>query len=333
MDKPTMIDYANLIFTLFDRFQQTEPLVLKYENMKTFKSDDMIVLFTIFQFRRLFEFSAQRRWLEHHPEIIEWLKLKRIPDRTTLSRRYKALSEPLSEFVFFIGQDVTDLDEAFHNDALVEDKSLFKADGPVWHQSDRHENRVPEKLRRLDQDATWSKSGYHGWVYGYGLHMTCTEAAFPKMIQIETASVSDSAVLDEKAEVIIEQMRPHTLVADDGYTKAMRIRNWLKQGTFLITPALKWVQGKYAKAYHQFIETKFAKDRFVKRKTSVEPLFDLVAKMIDATGLQKQLRMQWLKNVRTNIALGVLSVQISMIANSIWGHPLRQISQMRAAFS
>lgn len=332
-EKPTMINYAHLIFTLFARFQQTKPHVLKYESMKTFKSGEMTVLFTIFQFRRLFEFSAQRRWLEHHPEVLEMLKFERIPHRTTFSRRYKALSALISEFIFFIGQEVEDFDIAFSNDALAEDKSLFKASGPVWHQSDRKENRIPEKLRRLDQDATWSKSGYHGWVYGYGLHITCTEAAFPKMIRIETASVSDSEVIDEKADTILDLMQPSTMVADDGYTKAMRIRNWLKRGTFLITPALKWVHGKYAEAYHQLLETEFAKEHFVKRKTSVEPLFDLVAKMIDATGLQKQLRVQWLENVRTYLALGVLSVQISMIMNSRWGHPLREISQMRAAFS
>lgn len=333
MDKPTMINYAHLIFTLFARFQQTEPYMLKYERMKTFKSGEMIVLFTLFQFRRLFEFSAQRKWLEHHPELMELLEFERIPHRTTLSRRYKALFELISDFIFFIGQEVEDLDSAFQNDALVEDKSLFKADGPVWHQSDRKENRVPEKLRRLDQDATWSKSGYHGWVYGYGLHMTCTKDAFPKMIRIETASVSDAIILDQKADTILNLIQPRTLVADDGYTKAMRIRNWFKRGTLLITPALKWIHGKYAETYHQFLASEFAKDHFVKRKTSVEPLFDLVAKTIDATGLQKQLRVQWLKNVRTNIALGVLSVQISMIMNSIWGYPLREISGMRAAFS
>ncbi len=42
--------------------------------------------------------------------------------------------------------------------------------------------RIPEKLRHLDADATWSKSTYHGWVYGYGIHLTgnisCIKGAF-----------------------------------------------------------------------------------------------------------------------------------------------------------
>jgi len=66
-------------------------------------------------------------------------------------------------------------------------------------------------------------------------------------------------------------------------------------------------------------------ERFKKRKTSVEPLFDLIAKVIGATGQQKQLPMQKLVNVRTGLVLGTLTVQISMIMNSILGSPLREI--------
>lgn len=104
----------------------------------------------------------------------------------------------------------------------MEDKSLFKARGPVWHQSDRQENRVPEQLRKLERDATWGKSGYQGWVYGYGLHMTCNEAAFPALVQVETAAVSESEVLAHKEKTILTQLQPETLAADNSYTQATR---------------------------------------------------------------------------------------------------------------
>lgn len=333
MEKPTLSDYATLIITLFDEFQQTQPIELKFEKLNTFKTRELIILFVLFQFRRIFGFQTQRKWLDYHPDLVELLEFERIPDRTTLSRRYKKLEEIIQAFIFFIGQAVTDLDDAFTNDNLAEDKSLFKANGPVWHQSDRLNGVIPAKLRRLDPDATWSKSGYQGWVYGYGLHMTCTDDAFPKMAVVDTASLSDSIVIDQKADVILFDIQPNTLVADNGYTKAMRIRNWLKAGTVLITPAIKWVHGKYAEAYHAFLESDMAQRQFVKRKTSVEPLFDLIAQVIGASGLQKQLHVQKLKNVQTHLLLGVLSVQISMIMNAILGYPLRQISHIRACFT
>jgi hypothetical protein len=62
-------------------------------------------------------------------------------------------------------------------------------------------------------------------VYWYGLHVTCTENAFPKLTQVETASIKEGVVIEEKSEVILHQLKPVTLAADNGYTKAMRIRN------------------------------------------------------------------------------------------------------------
>lgn len=333
MEKPTLTDYAHLIFTLFDQFVQTNPVVLRYQNLCTYKYREMIIFFMLMQFRRTYEFKAQHRWLEAHPEIRDLLNFQAIPHRTTLSRQYKKLGEILTEFAAFVGDQVADLDEAFANTRLAEDKSLFKASGPVWHQSDRQEGRIPKQLPHLDTDATWSKSGYQGWVYGYGIHITCTEAAFPKMVLVETAAVADSDILDRKADFILNQLQPVSLTADDRYTKALRIRHWISRGTLLITPALRWLHGRYAQAYHQLLAEADIQERFKKRKTSVEPLFDLIAKIIGATTRQKELPMQKLVNVRTVLALGTITVQIAMIMNSMWGLPLREISAIKAAFS
>ena len=62
------------------------------------------------------------------------------------------------------------------------------------------------------------------------------------------------------------------------------------------------------------------------RRTAIEPMFDLVAKALGTTGRQKQLAIQRLDNVRTGLAIATLTVQVAMIANSIWGLPLRNLS-------
>jgi hypothetical protein len=333
MERPTLTDYAHLIITLFDKFVQTNSVVLKYQNLCTYKYREMILFFMIMQFRRIYQFKTQYDWLVAHPEIQELLDFERVPHRTTLSRQFKKLGDIVSDFVAFVGDEVADMDEAFANNHLAEDKSLFKADGAVWHQSDRKEGRIPAKLRCLDTDATWGKSNYQGWVYGYGLHITCTEAAFPKMVCVTTAAIADGDILDQKADFILNQIQPASLTADDRYTKAMRIRNWVKQGALLLTPALRWVNGRYAQAYHQLLAEPDVQERFKKRNTSVEPLFDLIAKVIGVTGRQKQLPIPKFVNVRTVLALGTLTVQIAMIMNSILGLPLRKISPIKAAFS
>jgi hypothetical protein len=51
------------------------------------------------------------------------------------------------------------------------------------------------------------------------------------------------------------------------------------------------------------------------------------------TGHQKQLPMQRLDNVRACLALATLTVQVAMIANSIWDLPLRNISTIASAFT
>jgi hypothetical protein len=62
-------------------------------------------------------------------------------------------------------------------------------------------------------------------------------------------------------------------------------------------------------------------------------VFDLVAKVLGTTAIHKQLSIQKMVNVRTCLALATLTIQVAMIANSIWGLPLRNISAMAAAFT
>lgn len=331
---PVLTDYVSLIITLFTLFKQyrNEQQGPKRGCPFTYAEEMFIIFFILMQFRQIHAFKAQWRWLTKHPEMLEMLGWTTVPHRTTISRRYKYLYEVVQEFVLFIGEYAPELDEQFSQSHLVEDKSLFKALGPVWHQSDRQEGRIPEKLRKLDTDATWSKSAYHGWVYGYAIHMTCNEEAFPAMIQVETASVSESEVLNVNEVTILDRLQPETLAADNAYTQAMRIRRWAKRGVALLTPALKWVKGRFAQAYHRFIKLPDIVIHLKKRRTSVEPLFDLIAKVIGTTAKQKQVPVQGIQNVRSCLALASLSVQIAMITNSIWGLPHRNISEMASAF-
>lgn len=335
MSQPTLTNYVKLIITLFDEFEQERMRENgpKRGHPLTYSEQTFLVFFMVMQFRRIRAFKAQWRWLVAHPETLEMLGWESVPHRKTISTRYKALYLVLQEFIQFVAQDASSLDEAFSIRHLVADKSLFKAQGPVWHQSDRAANRIPVKLRHLDTDATWSKSGYHGWVYGYGLHALCNEAAFPVLVEVETASMAESEAIDQQATVILTVLKPDTVATDNSYAKALRIRRWAKHGVVLLSPAYKWVKGRYAEAYHRFLKQPDVRRHLSKRKTSVEPLFDLVAKVLGAEGRQKQLPVQGLRNARTCLALAVFSVQFAMFINSIWGLSLRNISVIASAFS
>ena len=256
-----------------------------------------------------------------------------MPHRTTLSRRYKALYPILQDFVAFVGQYAEDLDPACDSRELYEDKRLCKAQGPVWHQSDRRAGRIPPGLQHLDTDATWGKSAYHDWVYGYGAHLSDNRAGFAKLVQVETASVADSPVLEAKEPRLVHDLKPYTVTTDNAYTQARRMRRWAHAGVVLLTPALRWVVGRDATAYHRFIREPQQAELMRSRRTAIEPVFDLVAQLIGATDNPKQLPLQGLANVRACLALATLTLHVAMIANSIWGVPLRNISTMTAAFT
>jgi hypothetical protein len=329
---PSLADYVHIYFTLFDRFRQTKAKTACRGRSFTYTEKLLIVFFTMMLIRRITNFKAQHRWLTAHRENAQQLGFPSIPHRTTLSRRFKNLSTTVRAFVAFVGWWAEDLHAAFSSQVLIEDASLFKAQGPVWHQSDRKAKRIPKGLRNLDTQATWGKSAYHGWVYGYSLHLTCTQTGFPKFVQTETACVDESQVLEQKAPNLF-RLLPEAVVGDNAYFKALRVRHWAEQGVILLTPADQWQKGRYAQAYHRFIQLPRPAKWLACRKTAIEPVFDLFNKVLGTTQNHKQLSMKGLANVKTFLSLGVLAVQMAMIANNVWNLPLRQISNILTVFS
>jgi hypothetical protein len=332
MAKPDFTNYVHLIMRLFRSFEQARAVENARGHPHDFRQASLVVFFMMMQCRRIFHFQAQVRWLNQHPLYLCPLELARVPHRTTLARRYKQLYPTLQAFVVWVGQYGYNLDERLWAQDCYIDKSLFKALGPVWHQSDRVVDRVPAKLRHLDRAATWDKSGYHGWVYGYGMHLLCQGAAFPLQVQVETASISEAQVVAQW-ETALLQHQPTTVTGDNGYFQVRRVQRWAKAGVLLLTPARAWQKGRFAAAFHRFRRLPTQRRLLAQRRISVEPAFDLIAKVLGSDKNHKQLPLQGLPKVRTCLALATLSVQVAMLANSIWSLPLRSISEFLAAFA
>jgi hypothetical protein len=97
------------------------------------------------------------------------------------------------------------------------DKMMNKALGPVWHAKHKAQGMIPDRLRGVDQDATWGKSRYDGWVYGHGSfclvsHSPCVLGAFKyirnsaheaKRLWLETGplqGIVETVMMDGKAD-------------------------------------------------------------------------------------------------------------------------------------
>jgi len=331
MPYPKQWDYIRFLFLLIEEFELYAPPFQRLGRPYSYKNRSLICFFAIMQLKRCFAFKAMHRWLLHHKQEAQLLGFHTIPARQTLSRRYKALYEVTRQFVHFVSEWSSSLGEEFQTEVIYEDKSLFKARGPVWHKKDMQANHIPESLHDLDTDATWSKSAYHGWVFGYGLHTTCTSSGFPVLIEADTASVSEHEVIERKEEDILS-MNTGYLVTDDGYTDFVRVKAYARKGLLLITPALR-VKSAEGESYRQLMK-QYTSDIPIKaRKTVIEPVFDLVSRLLSTTRNHKQLPVKGRLNVRSFLALGVVLTQLALLMNSINGLPFHNISHMLAVFT
>ena len=66
----------------------------------------------------------------------------------------------------------------------------------MWHKKDRDAGVVPHTS--IDTGAAWTKSGWHGWVYGWKLHLMSTVAAvwIPLAAELTPANAADNEVAE-----------------------------------------------------------------------------------------------------------------------------------------
>ena len=205
MYSPDRKEYITFLFSLLDEFMQTRHTPISRGRPKIYSEASLIVFYAIMTLKQIKRIRGQHRWLYAHPLMLETLRLPGCPSRLTLARRYKTLLSSLNEFCEFITDWAVSNGYGFSHTIAYEDKSLFKAQGPVWHKKDRLKNHIPKGPRNLDKTAHWSKSAYHGWVYGYGLHLTTTPQGFPIMFDVLPANVTERKVLDKKQHRILSR--------------------------------------------------------------------------------------------------------------------------------
>jgi len=136
MPYPTKENYIKFLFELLEKFELNQEKQKGPGRPPVYKNRILICFFAIMQLKHCTAFCAMHRWLLHHQKEAKQFGFYKIPSRQTLSRRYKTLYEVIQQFVLFIGQWASPLGEEFSIEVVYEDKSLFKAKGPVWHFKD-----------------------------------------------------------------------------------------------------------------------------------------------------------------------------------------------------
>ena len=270
---------------------------------------------------------AQQTYLFHHPLMLERCRLRACPSHVTLGRRYKALTPKLQAFTEYIAASRFAKEAGFLQEVVYEDKSLFKAAGPVWHQKDH----LPKDLRGVDKTATWSKSGYHGWIYGYGLHLTGIRNGFPVMFQVLPANVNERKVLDTKKDRLIEK-GVRCIVADNGYIDKKRTAAFAEVGVLLLTPKTTLAEATALLGADPLYTATQVETWQKTRKTAIEPVFDLLSKLLSITGAHKPLPLRGVAYVSTFLGIGILLLQLAMLINVRCRLPTRNVTHIKTVF-
>ena len=331
MQYPDIREYITFLFSMLDAFSMLKENVSKTGRPKTYPDASLIVFYAVMMLKGITALRAQHDYLFHHPLWLQRCQLPACPSHVTLGRRYKALTPKLQAFTQYIAASQVAREAGFLQEVVYEDKSLFKAAGPVWHQKDRLKGHLPKGLRGVDKTATWSKSGYHGWVYGYGLHLTGIRNGFPIMFEVLPANVNERKVLATKKDRLMEK-GVRCIVVDNGYVDKKCATVFAQAEMLLLTPKTPLTAANLLLGADPLQTATQVRTWQSARKIAIEPVFDLLSKLLSITGAHKPLPMRGLPYVATFLGLGILVLQLAMLMNHRWGLPTRNITHMKTVF-
>jgi DDE family transposase len=124
------------------------------------------------------------------------LEEARWPTRRTWERRLHALPSTLPGQIGCLGRHLLAWLQPWGagGKAVAVDSTVLRARGGVWHKKDREAGVVPHTS--IDTQAHWTKSGWHGWVYGWKLHLMTTVADvwIPLAAELTAANAADNEV-------------------------------------------------------------------------------------------------------------------------------------------
>ena len=161
----------------------------------------------------------------------------RYPSRRTFERRLAAIPDTLPAQIACLGRHLLAVIQpwATCGRAVAIDSTVVQAfAGAVWHKRDREAGVVPHSA--IDTEAHWTKTDYHGWVYGWKLHVVLTIAGawIPLVAEVTAANVPDN----EQAAWLLPALpdAARFVVGDTHYGSAELRQQAAERGQLLVAP-------------------------------------------------------------------------------------------------
>jgi hypothetical protein len=232
-----MLRQTSLLVTLvklIDQLPWPPELVNRPRGRPKTYSDRLIVkALVIMIIRRLYTAYALLAFLNQADPLPQQLRLLlyeqgRFPSRRTWERRLAVLPQSLPGLIGCCGRHLVVLltPWATHGRAVAFDSTSLETGGGVWHKKHREQGLIPHSS--IDTEAGWSKSGWHGWWYGWKLHLAVTVGAIsiPLAAELMVANRGDSEV----APLLLQQLPGEVrYVLGDTQYNAPELRNQCHQ--------------------------------------------------------------------------------------------------------
>jgi Transposase DDE domain len=213
-----MLRHASVLVTLVqlvDRLPWPPEAVPRARGRPKTYSDRLIVkALVIMIIRRLYTAYALLAFLDQADPLPQQLRpllyeQGHFPTRRTWERRLATLPPRLPGLIGCCGRHLVAVLQPWapHGRAVACDSTALATGGGVWHKKHREQGLIPHTA--IDTEAGWSKSGWHGWWYGWKLHLAVTVGAvwIPLAAGLTVANHADNEVAPRLLEQVPAEVR------------------------------------------------------------------------------------------------------------------------------
>lgn len=283
---------------------------------RTFSGRTFLLLAVVAVVLRTFKPQELHTLLAKDAGMREALGFCRVPHRRTIERRLAASLPEAEAQVQTLGQQIVAEVEPEPDQPRVSaiDGRMYQAQGALWHVRDRKQGRIPSRLRNVDTESAWSKSGYRGWVQGYRLVLQglVFPAPVPLFARWCPNSVGESTIL---AQALAASQLPVTelLLGDSTFGGSDLVAAYGQHGGWLLTPQQLPAS-----------PASWKRDLYAYRRETIELLFQ---RIIQACDLKACPAKGWAR-AGTFVIASVWLYQVLFFSNYRQQRPLAHIKEI-----
>jgi hypothetical protein len=290
----------------------------------SYSEASMVKVFVYALIKGIREFKTLHDHLEEKSEVQAWLGWSKVPHRTTLSRRFKALPHQLCSLIAEVYDKFVEA-EQIREEVMAVDSSLMQAQGNVWHKKDREAGSIP-RCGNIDTEAQWGVNGCGEWTFGYRFHCLVNadaDLALPKNVAVYAANIKDGTVFtDELGSSLAADTK--VVLADGSYDEQPCYDVCDAKQISLIAPLDVKPNTPLERIERaELFSDPEVRELFTLRKVSVEPFQGHLKTLFDL----EQLPVKGLSNVRSLVTLAAFVYNLLAWLNHLLKRPILHLKQ------